>query len=67
MGSIKGQAKYSPRYKVIHAASFGPCTECLNAEEMVSPGEVKVTWEKQFLLYWFLCWPRGSLHARLFR
>lgn len=49
----------------MYAAYFGPFADCLNAEEMVSEGEVKVTWEKQFLLYLVLCWPHRSLCVSL--
>lgn len=51
---IKSQAKYSLRFKLIYAVHFGPFNERLKAEETISKEEVKVTWEKQFMLYQFL-------------
>ena len=67
MKLIKSQAQYSPRLKLIYAAYFGPFNERLNAEETIPEEEVKVTWEKQFILYQFLCWPHGSSRVRVCR
>lgn len=52
---IKSQAQYSLRFKLICAAHFGRFNESLKAEETIPKEEVKVTWEKQFMLYQFLC------------